>query len=188
MMPLLEGLDGVQKMSKSLNNYIGITDAPNEMFGKIMSISDELMWRYYDLLSFKPIEEIEQLKASVENGTNPRDIKILLAKELIARFHSDDDAEAAQQDFIQRFQKNAIPDEMPELSLTLPSDGIAIGNVLKDAELVGSTSEAMRMIKQGAVKIDGEKVSDTRLILSDANEAVYQVGKRKFARISLVKA
>lgn len=186
MMPLLEGLDGVQKMSKSLNNYIGITDAPNDMFGKIMSISDDLMWRYFDLLSFRPIEEIAELKASVESGTNPRDLKILLAKEIIARFHSEDDAEAAHQDFIQRFQKNAIPDDMPELTIDLPSDGIAIGNLMKDANLVGSTSEAMRMIKQGAVKIDGEKVADTRLLLSDAGEAVYQVGKRKFARINLV--
>ena len=187
MMPLLEGLDGVQKMSKSLNNYIGITDAPSEMFGKVMSISDDLMWRYYDLLSFKPIEEIDELKESVAKGTNPRDIKIALAQELIARFHSQADADAALQDFIQRFQKNAIPDDMPEVSVDLPDDGIAIGNLLKAADLVASTSDAMRMIKQGAVKIDGEKVSDTRLVLSDANEAVYQVGKRKFARVTLVK-
>ena len=185
MMPLLEGLDGVQKMSKSLNNYIGITDAPNDMFGKIMSISDELMWRYYELLSFRPIEEIAALKASVETGKNPRDIKIELAQELIARFHSEADAEAALQDFIQRFQKNAIPDEMPEITLSLPVDGIAISNLLKQANLVASTSDAMRMIKQGAVKIDGEKVSDTRLILTNIGEAVFQVGKRKFARITL---
>ncbi|MFW8592186.1 tyrosine--tRNA ligase [Glaciecola sp. 2405UD65-10] len=185
MMPLLEGLDGVQKMSKSLNNYIGITDAPNEMFGKIMSISDDLMWRYYDLLSFKPIDTIAELKASVDDGANPRDVKILLAKEIIARFHSEADAEAAHQDFIQRFQKNAIPDDMPELEIELPSEGVAIGNLLKQAELVGSTSDAMRMIKQGAVKIDGEKVADTRMLISQAGEAVYQVGKRKFARITL---
>ena len=185
MMPLLEGLDGVQKMSKSLNNYIGITDAPNEMFGKIMSISDDLMWRYYDLLSFKAIDTITELKASVDDGANPRDVKILLAKEIIARFHSEADAEAAHQDFIQRFQKNAIPDDMPELEIELPSEGVAIGNLLKQAELVGSTSDAMRMIKQGAVKIDGEKVADTRMLISQAGEAVYQVGKRKFARITL---
>lgn len=185
MMPLLEGLDGVQKMSKSLNNYIGITDAPNEMFGKIMSISDELMWRYYDLLSFRPIEDIAVLKASVEMGKNPRDIKIELAQEIIARFHSEADAEGALQDFIQRFQKNAIPDDMPEVTISLPGDGLAIGNLLKQADLVASTSDAMRMIKQGAVKIDGEKVSDTRLILTDKGEAVFQVGKRKFARITL---
>ena len=185
MMPLLEGLDGVQKMSKSLNNYIGITDAPNDMFGKIMSISDELMWRYFDLLSFRPIEEIAQLKITVAEGANPRDTKIELAKEIIARFHDDAAAESAHQDFIQRFQKNAIPDDMPELTVTLTADGMGIASLLKEASLVASTSEAMRMIKQGAVKIDGEKVDDPKLQLSVAGEAVYQVGKRKFARITL---
>ncbi len=185
MMPLLEGLDGVQKMSKSLNNYIGITDAPSDMFGKIMSISDELMWRYYDLLSFKPIEEIAQLKEDMQNGMNPRDIKISLAKELIARFHSEADADAALQDFIQRFQKNAIPDDMPEIEFTLDAGGMAIGNLLKQADLVASTSDAMRMIKQGAVKVDGEKITDTRLLITEKGEHVYQVGKRKFARITL---
>ena len=185
MMPLLEGLDGVQKMSKSLNNYIGITDAPNDMFGKIMSISDELMWRYFDLLSFRPIEEIAQLKITVAEGANPRDTKIDLAKEIIARFHDDAAAESAHQDFIQRFQKNAIPDDMPELTVTLTADGMGIASLLKEASLVASTSEAMRMIKQGAVKIDGEKVDDPKLQLSVAGEAVYQVGKRKFARITL---
>lgn len=185
MMPLLEGLDGVQKMSKSLNNYIGITDAPNDMFGKVMSISDDLMWRYYDLLSFKPLEEVAQIKQTVAEGGNPRDAKITLAKELIARFHTDADAEAAHQDFIQRFSKNAIPDEMPEHELVLPAEGMAIGNLLKEASLVSSTSEAMRMIKQGAVKIDGEKVIDTRMNIENAGQAVYQVGKRKFARITL---
>jgi len=185
MMPLLEGLDGVQKMSKSLNNYIGITDPPNEMFGKVMSVSDDLMWRYFDLLSFKPIQVINQLKLSVEQGSNPRDAKIELAKELITRFHDEAAAAAAHQDFIQRFAKNAIPDDMPELTLALGSDGVAIGHLLKSANLVGSTSEAMRMIKQGAVKINGEKVEDTRLILTESGTAVYQVGKRKFARITL---
>ena len=185
MMPLLEGLDGVQKMSKSLNNYIGITDPPNEMFGKVMSVSDDLMWRYFDLLSFKPIQVINQLKLSVEQGSNPRDAKIELAKELITRFHDEAAAAAAHQDFIQRFAKNAIPDDMPELTLALGSDGVAIGNLLKSANLVGSTSEAMRMIKQGAVKINGEKVEDTRLLLTESGTAVYQVGKRKFARITL---
>ncbi len=185
MVPLLEGLDGVQKMSKSLNNYIGITDAPNDMFGKIMSISDELMWRYYELLSFRPLGEVEALRKQVDEGANPRDIKILLAKEIIERFHNSELAEQAHQDFIQRFQKNAIPDDMPEVSLPLSSEGIAIANLLKEANLVGSTSEAMRMIKQGAVKINGEKVSDTKHILTDAGEAVYQVGKRKFARVTL---
>ena len=185
MVPLLEGLDGVQKMSKSLNNYIGITDTPNEMFGKIMSISDDLMWRYYDLLSFRPLAEIAELKQRVAQGENPRDIKILLAKEIIARFHDDAAAEAAHQDFIQRFQKNAIPDEMPEVQISLGEEGIAIGNLLKEAKLVASTSDAIRMIKQGAVKIDGDKVEDTRLMLSEPGEHVYQVGKRKFARVTL---
>lgn len=185
MVPLLEGLDGVQKMSKSLNNYIGITDAPNDMFGKVMSISDDLMWRYYDLLSFRPLEEIADLKTRVANGENPRDIKIMLAKEIIARFHDDAAAEGAHQDFIQRFQKNAIPDDMPEVEIALGDEGIAIGNLLKEAKLVGSTSDAMRMIKQGAVKINGDKVEDTRLVITEKGENVYQVGKRKFARITL---
>lgn len=185
MVPLLEGLDGVQKMSKSLNNYIGITDAPNDMFGKVMSISDDLMWRYYDLISFRPLEEIAELKSRVANGENPRDIKIMLAKEIIARFHDDAAAEGAHQDFIQRFQKNAIPDDMPELEIALSDEGIAIGNLLKEAKLVGSTSDAMRMIKQGAVKINGDKVEDTRLVITEKGENVYQVGKRKFARITL---
>ncbi|WP_111977985.1 tyrosine--tRNA ligase [Algibacillus agarilyticus] len=184
MMPLLEGLDGVQKMSKSLNNYIGITDAPTDMFGKVMSISDDLMWRYYDLLSFRPLDEIASLKEKVEAGTNPRDIKIELAKELIARFHSEADAQAAHNDFIQRFQKNAIPDDMPEISIE-SDDAMAIGNVLKEAGLVASTSEAMRMIKQGAVKIDGEKVADNKVQIEKSSTAVYQVGKRKFAKITL---
>lgn len=186
MMPLLEGLDGVQKMSKSLNNYIGISDSATEMFGKIMSISDELMWRYYDLLSFRALDEIAALKAEVEAGKNPRDIKISLAQEIIARFHDQQAADSALQDFIQRFQKNAIPDDMPELDITLPEDGIVIGSLLKTASLVASTSDAMRMIKQGAVKIDGEKVVDTRMMLNEKSTQVYQVGKRKFARISLV--
>jgi tyrosyl-tRNA synthetase len=185
MMPLLEGLDGVQKMSKSLNNYIGITDAPNDMFGKIMSISDDLMWRYFDLLSFRPIAEIDAFKAAVAGGANPRDTKIELAKEIIARFHNDAAAEAAHQDFIQRFQKNAIPDDMPEVTLSLDGDAMGIANILKAANLVNSTSDAMRMIKQGAVKINGDKVEDTKLQLSEKGEAVYQVGKRKFARITL---
>ena len=184
MMPLLEGLDGVQKMSKSLGNYIGITDAPNDMFGKIMSISDDLMWRYYDLLSFLPKDEIEVIKQKVEAGMNPRDTKIDLAKELIARFHSEQDAEAAHQDFIHRFQKNAIPEEMPEFEFVLPSEGLMIANVMKDANLVNSTSEAMRMIKQGAVKINGEKADNTKHLFTESLQVVLQVGKRKFARIT----
>lgn len=185
MMPLLEGLDGVQKMSKSLGNYIGITDSPNDMFGKIMSISDDLMWRYYDLLSFKPSEDIQGLKDQVQQGANPRDIKIALAMEIIERFHSSNEATAAHQDFIQRFQKNAIPEDIAEVEIAMPAEGIAIANLLKQASLVVSTSDAMRMIKQGAVKRDGEKITDTRLTLNDKESAVYQVGKRKFARINL---
>lgn len=187
MTPLLEGLDGVQKMSKSLNNYIGITDAPNDMFGKIMSIPDTLMWRYFELLSFRAIEAVAQLRQSVVDGANPRDCKILLAKEIIERFHDADAAEAAHQDFIQRFQKNAIPDDIPQITLTASEgEGMRIANLLKDAGLVASTSNAMQMIKQGAVKINGEeKVSDTRLVIEKGSEAIYQVGKRKFARITL---
>src|SRR5690554_4299397 len=182
--PLLEGLDGVQKMSKSLGNYVGITDAPNDMFGKLMSVSDDLMWKYFDLLSFRPTDELTALKAEVAAGANPRDAKVQLAKELITRFHSAADADAAEQDFIQRFQKNAIPDDMPELELQLDEELRGLANVLKEAGLVASTSEAMRMVKQNAVRIDGERVEDTRMVCA-LGTAVYQVGKRKFARITL---
>lgn len=183
--PLLEGLDGVQKMSKSLGNYIGITDAPNEMFGKVMSISDDLMWRYFELLSFRSEEDIKSLRVRVEQGENPRDIKIELAKELIARFHDEAAAESAHKDFTQRFQKNAIPDDIPAVTLDLEPAQMGIASVLKAAGLVASTSEAMRMIKQGAVKIDGDKVTDSKLQCEAGQVAVFQVGKRKFARISL---
>jgi tyrosyl-tRNA synthetase len=187
MVPLLEGLDGVQKMSKSLGNYIGITDTPGEMFGKVMSISDELMWRYYDLLSFRPIADIAALKQQAADGRNPRDIKIELAKEIIARFHDEAAAVAAEQDFIQRFQKNALPDDIPELTLTLTADSIQIANLLKEAGLVESTSEALRMIKQGAVKLDGEtKVEDSKMEFAKGSCHIFQVGKRKFAKVSLV--
>ncbi|MGY0590133.1 MAG: tyrosine--tRNA ligase [Paraglaciecola chathamensis] len=185
MTPLLEGLDGVQKMSKSLGNYIGITDSPSDMFGKIMSISDDLMWRYYDLLSFKAIEEIAQYKEQVAAGTNPRDIKIALAKEIIARFHDAAAADAAHHEFVQRFQKNAIPDEMPEFTFEAGEEGMAVANLLKEAGLVASTSEAMRMVKQGAVKMDGEKVADQKTTFRSLEQAVFQVGKRKFARVTL---
>jgi tyrosyl-tRNA synthetase len=186
MMPLLEGTDGVQKMSKSLGNYIGITDTPSDMFGKIMSISDVLMWRYYDLLSGLSIEQIAAQKQRVEQGTNPRDIKIELAKELIARFHSEADAQAAHDDFIQRFQKKALPDEIPELTVNIDEGTILIANLLKEARLVASTSEAMRMIKQGAVKLNGEeKITDTKLEVAKGTTAIYQVGKRKFANITV---
>lgn len=187
MVPLLEGLDGVQKMSKSLGNYIGITDTPSEMFGKVMSVSDELMWRYYDLLSFRPIADIAALKQQAADGRNPRDIKIELAKEIIARFHDQGAADAAEQDFIQRFQKNALPDDIPELTLTLTADSIQIANLLKEAGLVDSTSEALRMIKQGAVKLDGEtKVEDSKMEFAKGCCHIFQVGKRKFAKVSLV--
>ncbi len=185
MMPLLVGLDGVKKMSKSAGNYIGVHDAPNEMFGKIMSISDELMWSYYELLSFRPLSELAGFKAGVADGSlNPRDVKIWLAKEIIARYHDEAAAEAAHNDFIQRFSKNAIPDEMPEVNLAAPADGIAVGNLLKEAGLVETTSEALRMIKQNAVKRDGEVVSDGKLLVT-AGTSVWQVGKRKFARITV---
>lgn len=181
MMPLLVGLDGEKKMSKSSGNYIGISEAPSEMFGKIMSISDTLMWSYYELLSFRPLEEIAQFKADVQAGKNPRDIKVLLAKEIIARFHSESDADAAEQEFVNRFAKNQVPDEMPEFTFAA---GTAIANLLKDAELCASTSEAMRMVKQGAAKLDGEKIEDAKLEPL-AGTYVFQVGKRKFARVTI---
>ena len=185
MMPLLVGLDGVKKMSKSAGNYIGVHDAPNDMFGKIMSISDELMWSYYELLSTRPLAEITQFKADIAaNKLNPRDVKIWLAKELIARYHDEAAAEAAHNDFTQRFSKNAIPDEMPEVTVAAPAEGIAVGNLLKEAALVETTSEALRMIKQNAVKRDGEVVADGKLLVT-AGTAVWQVGKRKFARITV---
>lgn len=180
-LPLLVGLDGEKKMSKSLGNYIGVTEAPNEMFGKIMSISDELMWDWYNLLSFRPLTEIAQLKADVEAGKNPRDVKILLAKEIIARFHSEADADAAEQEFINRFQKGAMPDEMPEFTF---EGEIGLATLLKEAGLVPSTSEAIRSAQQGGVKIDGEKVDDVKQN-AQKGTFVYQVGKRKFARVTV---
>lgn len=180
--PILEGLDGVQKMSKSLGNYIGITDAPNDMFGKLMSVSDELMWRYFERLSFRPASEIDAFEQQINDGANPRDIKFLLCEEIITRFHSAAAAEAAKQDFIQRFQKNAMPDEMPEIQISL-GDGMPIGILLKETQLCSSSSEAMRMVKQGAVRINGEKIEDPRMLISETEPFVLQVGKRKFARI-----
>ena len=184
-MPILEGLDGVQKMSKSLDNYIGIEDAPNDMFGKIMSVSDELMWRYFELLSFRPMAEIEQFQRDIDGGANPRDIKFLLAAEIITRFHDAAAAENAKQDFITRFTKGAMPDDMPEVELALEQESIGIAALLKQAGLTSSTSESFRMIQQGAVKLDGEKVSDRGLELAGGTVVVAQVGKRKFARITL---
>ena len=180
-MPILEGLDGVQKMSKSLDNYIGIDEEPDSMFGKIMSISDELMWRYLELLSFESLETIESWKKEVENGENPRNIKFRLAEEIITRFHSNKEAKKAQQNFIDRFAKNQIPEEMDEYTF---SKGLKIANLLKDSDLVNSTSEAFRMIKQGAVKMDGEKINDKDFTPNEGT-SVYQVGKRKFARVTI---
>ena len=180
-MPILEGLDGVQKMSKSLGNYIGIDEDPDSMFGKIMSISDDLMWRYLELLSFESLETIESWKKEVAGGENPRNVKFRLAEEIITRFHDKDHALKAQQNFIDRFAKNQIPDEMDEFSF---SKGIKVANLLKDSNLVSSTSEAFRMIKQGAVKIDGEKLTDKDLA-PDEGTLVFQVGKRKFARVTI---
>ena len=180
-MPILEGLDGVQKMSKSLDNYIGVDEDPDSMFGKIMSISDDLMWRYLELLSFESLETIESWKKEVENGENPRNIKFRLAEEIIARYHDKKQAKKAQQNFIDRFAKNQIPEEMDEFTF---SKGIKVANLLKDSNLVSSTSEAYRMIKQGAVKMDGEKINDKELIVNEGT-FVYQVGKRKFARVTI---
>lgn len=182
-MPILEGLDGVQKMSKSLNNYIGINEPPGEMFGKIMSISDELMWRYFELLSFRPLNEIAGFKKQVSGGANPRDIKFDLAKEIITRFHDRKAAEAAQADFIARFQQGALPEDIEEKTIEAKDGSVGIAHLLKDAGLVGSTSEAMRMIKQGAVKIDGGKIEDPKLQIQAGTQHVYQVGKRKFAKV-----
>jgi len=184
-LPLLEGLDGVNKMSKSLGNYIGISEAPNDMFGKIMSISDELMWRYFELLSFRPLPELAQLKQAVEEGANPRDTKFLLAEEIIARFHDKAAATAAREAFVERFQKGVMPDDMPEKAVEAEDEQLAIAQLLKASGLVDSTSDAFRMIKQGAVKIDGQKVEDRNLMISKGAEAVFQVGKRKFAKVTV---
>ena len=184
-MPILEGLDGVQKMSKSLNNYIGINEPPDEMFGKLMSVSDDLMWRYFELLSFRPLNEIAQLRQQVADGANPRDIKFQLGREIVARFHDAAAAEAAQAGFVARFQKGAMPEDMPEL--TLDSDGgeLGIASLLKAASLTGSTSDAFRMHKQGAVRIDGERVEDKSLTIKSGSTHVFQVGKRRFARVTV---
>jgi tyrosyl-tRNA synthetase len=184
-MPILEGLDGVQKMSKSLNNYIGINEPPDEMFGKLMSVSDELMWRYFELLSFRPLQEIVQLKQDVAQGANPRDIKFQLGQEIVARFHDRAAAEAAQANFVARFQKGAMPDDMPDVALEGEGGALGIANVLKGASLTGSTSEAFRMIKQGAVRIDGERVTDRDLTIGAGSTHVLQVGKRRFARVTV---
>jgi tyrosyl-tRNA synthetase len=183
--PLLEGLDGVQKMSKSLDNYVGITESPGEMFGKIMSISDDLMWRYFEVLSFRSLEDIGGLKKAVSDGLNPRDAKFELGVEIVARFHDDAAAEEAKREFIARFQKGAMPDEMPEKVLASQDGRLGLAHLLRGAGLVSSTSEAFRMIQQGAVKVDGERVEDRTLQMKAGSTHIYQVGKRKFARVTL---
>lgn len=185
--PLLEGLDGIQKMSKSFNNYIGIMDPPDAMFGKIMSISDELMWRYYELLSFRPIQEINQWRKEVFEGKNPRDIKVLLGKEIVARFHSREAAEIAHQHFIDHFKYHKLPRNLDEIELAARNKHLAIGYILQRAGLVRSTSEARRMITQGAVRVDGERVEDTQLAVPAGESHLYQVGKRRFAKVKVVK-
>lgn len=183
--PLLEGLDGVQKMSKSLGNYVGITDAPGEMFGKLMSISDELMWRYFELLSFRSLDDVAGLHKRVDDGMNPRDAKFELALEIVTRFHDANAAEAAKREFISRFREGEMPEDMPELTLEAQDGELGIAHLLKSAGLVSSTSEAFRMIKQGAVRIDGERVEDRSLTIDAGSTNVYQVGRRRFARVNL---
>jgi tyrosyl-tRNA synthetase len=184
-LPLLEGLDGVQKMSKSLDNYVGITEAPEEMFGKLMSISDELMWRYFDLLSFRSNEDIAGLRRQVEDGANPRDVKFLLCEEIVERFHDRSAAVAARKAFVARFQQGQMPDDMPERELATGGEGIGIAAALRQCGLTSSNSEAFRMIQQGGVRIDGEKVSDRSLTLESGFSGVLQVGKRKFCRVTV---
>lgn len=184
-MPLLEGLDGVNKMSKSLGNYIAITDQPDDIFGKTMSISDDLMWRWYELLSFRSLDDIAQLRSAAENGRNPRDIKVLLAQELVARFHDQQAANTALENFEARFRQGEIPSDLPTINLPSQDGQLGLCQALKQAGLVSSTSEAMRQIQQGSVKLDGEKVSDKALSLTRGSEVVAQVGKRRFARLRI---
>ena len=184
-MPILEGLDGVQKMSKSLNNYIGIADVADEMFGKIMSISDEVMWRYFELLSFRPMAEINSWKLECIEGANPRHYKVKLAQEIIERFHDGKAAVKALENFEARFQRGAMPDEIDEIELKIQGSSFCIANLLKESGLTSGTSDAIRLINQGAVKIDGEKVSDAKLEISINTQNIYQVGKRKFAKVKL---
>jgi len=185
-LPLLEGLDGVQKMSKSLNNYVGITESADEMFGKLMSISDEMMWRYFDLLSFRSNQELESLKQQVEEGSNPRDIKFLLCEEIVERFHDREAADASRETFIARFRGGAMPEDIPEKTLDTGGNGIGIAAALTQCGLTSSNSDAFRMVKQGGVRIDGEKVSDRSLQLRAGFEGILQVGKRKFCKAHVV--
>ena len=184
-LPILEGLDGVQKMSKSLNNYIGIADSSDDMFGKIMSISNELMWRYLELLSFRSMDEVDDWRKEVADGLNPRDVKVRLAEELVERFHDRAAAQKANENFVARFRKGAMPDDIPEKEVASSQGQMPIPNLLKEAGLVKSTSEAQRMIKQGAVRIDGERIEDTGLVCQAGTVHVYQVGKRRFARVAI---
>ena len=184
-MPLLEGLDGVRKMSKSYDNYIGITESPNEMFGKLMSISDELMWRYFELLSFRSLGEIKTFRKAVDQGKNPRDIKLELAIEIVSRFHDMKAGQEAKRDFISRFQKGNMPENIKEISISVGSSGIGIAHLIKQAGLVSSTSEAFRMIKQGAVKLDGNRVEDREKIIKSGSTHICQVGKRKFIKVHM---
>lgn len=187
-MPLLEGLDGVNKMSKSLKNYIGITESATEIFGKIMSISDSLMWRYIELLSFESIDTINYWKETVDNGQNPRDIKVVFAQEIVTRFHSKTAAEHALMDFEARFRNGLLPDDIPQKSIQINGNEVAISQLLKQADLTSSTSEALRMIEQGGVKIDGDKISDKALKITSGKTITIQVGKRKFAKITINSA
>jgi len=181
--PILEGLDGVKKMSKSLDNYIAIDEAPDEMFGKIMSISDDLMWRWFDLLSFMPEEDIAKLKQEMEDGKNPRDIKFVLAEELVDRFHQEGDGKKCKEEFLNRFQKGNMPDEIELVSVNLTEDQILLVNLLKNTNMISSVSEGNRLIKQGGIKINSEKVTDPKFSISSGTENIYQVGKRKFLKI-----
>ena len=185
-MPLLEGLDGVNKMSKSMDNYVGITDSPNDMFGKLMSVSDELMWRYFELLSFRSVAEIKALQQSAVDGMNPRDIKFLLARELVARFHTEAAAEDANHSFIERFKDKKIPDDIAEVSVQSQDGRLGLAQLLREAQLVSSAAEGFRMIQQGAVRIDGERAEDRQLEIPVGETHIYQVGKRRFARVTVV--
>ena len=182
-MPLLEGLDGANKMSKSLGNYVAIKDTPQEMFGKLMSISDDLMWRYFELLSFRPVYELQGLKRSVDEGENPRDVKFLLAQEIVARFHDRQSAERARADFIARHRDQSVPQDLPQTVVVATGGNIGLAHLLKAAGLVSSTSDAFRLIGQGGVRIDGERVDDRSKVIAAGEEHVYQVGKRRFARV-----
>ncbi|HET7098386.1 MAG TPA: tyrosine--tRNA ligase, partial [Casimicrobiaceae bacterium] len=184
-MPLLEGLDGVNKMSKSLDNYVGITEPPNEMFGKLMSISDELMWRYYELLSFRPEPEIAKLRRECLDGRNPRDAKVALGLEIVERFHGKPAAEHALAEFEARFRQGAVPEDMPEVTLTTAGAGLTIAQLAKRAGIVDSTSEALRLIAQRGLKVDGEAVADKALVITAGSTVVVQAGKRKFARVTV---